>query len=300
MWDLDTLNYLNERAVLAHQMAVARAKEEVAQQPYTAPIFPLAILSRRLLTGPPSLVALIDLMENTETVQEFIELVREYLPDHEADIVSCDIDGRIARFVLHFSERYFPLAETADWDDMTLADFLHHIPVELMGFTYEDYHEFQDYRPGYILMLSVVDSPFYDPDEGGRVAIQEAVSELIGRGVMDLLPSEAWTTEQLHEKLDDTKYAGVATFADWVNAETGCLQLDANYEDYGPEDWSRRVIGDLTEQYPRIGEIWDKIFNIATWLEEDLNRNFREFIYYMTDNEDAFIVPKEQIPLPLD
>ncbi len=298
MWDLDTLSYLNEQA---HQRAVERANEQVQKtsQPIPTPVYPLSILAHKLLTGPPSLIALIDLFEDTEAVQEFLELVREFLPEHEADIMAGDVDGRIATFIHHFNQSYFPLSEEYDYADLTLGDFLNHIPVDLMGFTDTDYHDFSDFRQGHIVMLALVQNPFDDSEAGGRVALLEAVGELAGPGLLDIIPAEGWPAEELHRKLDGTEYEGVAHFADWVNSETDCWMLDANYESYGPEAWGRQVVDGLTRQYPKVVEIQDKIFNMSSWLEEDIRKNFRNLVFYIAEKEDL-IIPKEQISLPLD
>ncbi|GAH37609.1 unnamed protein product, partial [marine sediment metagenome] len=53
MWDLDTLRQMNEEA---HFQAVQRAEDGLQQASGAthAPVYPLAILARMLITGPPS------------------------------------------------------------------------------------------------------------------------------------------------------------------------------------------------------------------------------------------------------
>jgi len=298
MWDLDTLHYLNEQA---HLQAVERANQKAQQtiSRVSAPVFPLAILSRRLILGPPSLSHLIDLIENSDVAAEFHDLVREFLPEHEDFIMALDEEGRIREFDYYFSRRYFPLSDNIYLGDLTLGDFLQQIPVDLMGFSYDDFHLFQDFREGYILMLSLVESPFVDDDHhGGRVPILERVTELIGRGLVELIPTDGWSCEDLHRMLDKSDYEGVAAFGDWVNANTGCWQLDANYADYEGEHWSRHVVDQLTRQWPRVVDIQNKISEMAEWLEEDIHYNFRTLLSFMLDRKDL-IIPKEQLPFPL-
>ncbi len=298
MWDLDALHRMNEEA---HERAVERANEKarVGLMPAPAPVYPLSILARVLVTGPPSLSHLVDLLENSDVVASFHDLVREYLPEHEDFIMAQDTEGRIREFAYYFGRQYFPLSDNLEMNDYTLGDFLQQIPVDLMGFSYEDYHGFNDFRDGYTLMLALVASPYDDDKQGGRVAILEKVGELVGRDLVDLIPAEGWSTEDLHRMLDKTDYEGVAAFADWVNAETGCWQLDATHENYEGEQWRRDIVDGLTIQWPQVVSIQDKIQNIALWLEEDIHYRFRELLAFMLDRKDI-IIPKEQLPFPLD
>lgn len=313
MYDLEVLRELNRRAVMSARKMVNGELEtdewdEDRSEGITLadlkPVFPLAILASKLTVGPPSVVRLIDLLEASESVAEFLELVREFLPEFETLIMDQMEDtGRIARFAEHFSEKYFPLdGEYGQYDDFTLADFTHHIPVELFGFTYDDYEEFDSYRNGFILLLSLVESPSYG-DEGERVVILERVKELVGAWALGVIPPDGWSLDDLHTMLDDTKYEGAVAFVDWVHANTGCWQLDANYMEYEGEDWSARVVHGLTEQRAEVIALQDKMGNMYVWLEEDMVHNFQELLAAMlgVDVKDMDYQPvaKEQLPLAI-
>lgn len=301
MWDLDTLNRMNEQAAIAHQKSVLRAQNESQDEKTNTktPVYPLAVLARQLISGPPSLGYLVDLFENSEVVAAFMELVSEYLPEHEHEIRVADIDDRIRLFCHYFGQQYFPLHE-AYWEE-ELEQFLYQIPVELMGFSYDDYHEFTDYRTGFTLMLSLVDSPFYSDDDGGRVPIISHVSDTIGRDVASLIPKEGLTPEFLHKRTDGTKFEGVGAFADWVHSQTNCWQLDANYYDYEGEQWSQEVVQALTEQWPRVCEIQDKINRVTEYIEQNPKKRFLQLLELLLDdiNTKEVIIPSEQLPLPL-
>ncbi len=298
MWDLDTLHYLNEEA---HRRAVERANEQSrpSPSPTTTPVFPLAILARILITGPPRLAALIELLENSENVVAFLELVREYVPEYETEIMGAELDDRIRQFDRYFSRRYFPLSDELNLDEFTIYDFIRQIPIDLMGFTYDDYHSFEDFRAGYVLMLALVESPYVDYCDSGRVPILEEVGNLVDKSVLELTPDEGWSAEELHRMLDSSPYEGVAAFADWVNASTGCWQLDCSYTDYEGEGWSHDVVDVLTEQWPKVVDIQDKIQKMAEWLEEDERHNFEELLARILNRKD-FIIPREQLAFPLD
>ena len=298
MLDLDMIRYVNEQAHLA---AVERAQYggQPADGVAHSPVFPLALLARHLIVGPPSLSHLIDLIENSDIVADFIDLIREFLPDHEAFIMAQDEEGRIREFAYYFSQQYFPLSDSLGFPELTLSDFMSQIPIDLMGFSYEDFHEFQDFREGYILMLSLVESPWVEDGDGGHLPIRERVAELVGRDMVELIPPEGWSNADLHRMLDETNYKGIAAFADWVNSETGCWLLDATYDNYEGEEWSRRVVDGLTIQWPQVVAIQDDIQNISAWLEEDLPRNFAVVLALLQDDK-PFIVPKEQLAFSLD
>lgn len=129
--------------------------------------------------------------------------------------------------------------------------------------------------------------------------ILEAAAELVGPGLLDMIPDDGYSTKELHEKLDGTKYRSIATFADWLNSETDCMVLNATYHDYGPEQWGREIVETLTAEWPMVVEIQNEITQASAWLEENLRKNFQDLLWYLTDNK-AQIVPKEQIPFPLD
>lgn len=298
MFDLEVIRAQNE---LAHRQAVERAKKDagVILEQASAPVYPLVILSRLLITGPPSLSHLFDLLENSEVVADFHELVREYLPEHEAFIMSQDNEGRIREFSHYFEQQYFPLSDNLLMEDYSLGEFLSQIPVDLMGFNYEDYHQFADFRDGYTLMLALVESPYADDGEGGRVPILERVGELVGKRLVELIPEEGWSTEDLHRMLDGSDFEGVTAFADWVHSETGFWQLDATYTEYEGESWDRNIVNNLTVQRPQVIEHQDKIQRMTEWLEEDIYNRFQELLSHMLDREEI-IIPKEQLPFPLD
>lgn len=298
MWDLEIIRRQNE---LAHLRAVERAKELSQQTPEvtSSPVYPLANLARLLVTGPPSLSQLIDLLQNSDVIASFRELVREFLPEHEAFIMSQDDEGRIREFVHYFGQRYFPLSDSLLMEEYELSDLLRQIPVDLMGFSYEDYHQFNDFRAGFVLMLALVESPYVDDGEGGRVPILERVRELVGKTLAELIPHEGWTLDELHRMLDGSDFAGVTHFADWVHSNTGCWQLDATYDEYEGEYWNQHIVDQLTIQWPQVIDIQNEMQAMSEWLEEDTYHNFNELLAYMLGRKD-FVIPKEQLPFPLD
>lgn len=305
MWDLEVIRQQNEAAYRSSLQMVNDGINSTAPAPKPGPIFPLAVLAAKLIVGPPSIVRIIDLLENSDTIAEFISLIREFLPDHEAEIMAAPSDTyRLERFCHYFDTQYFPLENGAEsWgEDYTIGDFMSRIPIRLMGFSCDDYPEFMSYRNGFILLLGMVENPYGDLEDAERVPILEQVKKLIGSDLVKLIPPDGWSLVDIHTMFDDSPYPGVAAFADWVHQNTGCWQLDANYAEYGEEYWSTRVVAGLTEQWPQVMDIQDKMFKMHEWLEEDMRQNFAKVLAVMLGREriDEVYVAKEQMPFPLD
>ncbi|KKL91646.1 hypothetical protein LCGC14_1892550 [marine sediment metagenome] len=49
---------------------------------------PLTVLARRLTLEPPSIETLVGLIAQSEAWIEFLGLIREYLPEHEREIMA--------------------------------------------------------------------------------------------------------------------------------------------------------------------------------------------------------------------
>jgi len=321
MYDLEMLRFLNERA---HLRAVAlanrdRSRSAVVEKPKEIikppPVFPLSILARKLLGGPPSLAYYIELLEMGETVTAFRDLVREYLPEYEANIMAEELDCRAQEFMHYFSDKYFPLCEDL-MDDFTIGDLLTRIPTQPMGFSYESYHEFTDFRAGYILALSLVPSPWDedplgngvddddedDSTQGGRVPILEIVGNLVGKVLASLIPNNGFLLEDLRGKTDGTEFEGLGDFADWVLSATGLYHLDAQGESIETGEsweWDRATVDELTDDWRQSSDIWDRLHRVALLLEQDSETTFRRLLALLLDSPDM-IIPKEQLALPLE
>lgn len=315
MYDLETLRYLNEQA---HHRAIALSQEKralpglEAREPKVIkppPVFPLSILSRKLLGGPPSLAYFIELLEQSEWFKDFLALVREYLPEHEVDIMAEDLDGRAGRFACCFNDKFFPLRDDAFREDLAISDLLSSIPVQLMGFTSESYHRFVDFRTGYILLLSLVECPLDedygdDDDEGepgARIPILTEVGELVGGGLASLIPKKGWSAEDLHRMTEGTEFEGCGEFADWVQGNTGTVILDTSgdYSEMGePIEWSPENVEGLTRDWLQASALFEKLNRVALLLEQDPVRMFRNLLAILLDKPEM-VIPREQMPLPL-
>lgn len=112
---------------------------------------------------------------------------------------------------------------------------------------------------------------------GARVPLLDAVQRMAGEEIASLIPPNGWEPSQLHEMADNTPYAGIGAFADWVCAETGCVLLDCNFGDCEYVEgmgeplfkWTQYNVDTLAEQWPKVKEIRAKIDKIVEWVEAD-------------------------------
>ena len=75
MWDLDSIHVMEDRA---HQEYLRKEK----------PTTPLAALREKLIgVHPPSISLLRSLFQNVETYNDFVKLVRDFLPEREKEIL---------------------------------------------------------------------------------------------------------------------------------------------------------------------------------------------------------------------
>ena len=274
-------------------------KVEEAQSPQPEG-WALSLLAEMLKAGPPMLSEIIGCLEQIETVKEFRALVVMLLPEYESEIMSAPRNRRVYKFCYYFGIEYYPLPANTDCPP---ADWVSGMPVELMAMSYSAYHELQ-MRPGYLLLLSLVIYP-YEGDErdieegnevsldGAKVPLLDLVQRMVGEEIVNRIPRDGWTAEELHRMTDGTKYDGAGTFADWACSSTGCVVLDSSYENCDYEEgsgeptflWTKHNIDILTEQWPRVQEIRGKIDHLVEWLERDQITHFRELLDFLLKTE---------------
>ena len=123
MWDLNTIHDMEERA---HQ-------EYLRQKPTT----PLAVLREKLHdVHPPSISVIRSLFQNVETYNDFVKLIRDFLPEREQEILQkTSPSAQIAAFASYFEDRYLPLHpifKDGEVED-DYYELLRDIPVMVMG-----------------------------------------------------------------------------------------------------------------------------------------------------------------------
>lgn len=308
MWDLPSIIAENNRQAIQWMMGGQRLERARSPLPES---WPLTEICKKLKIGPPLLSELIAGLVDIDSLQQFLELIREYLPEHEEEIMSGARPDRVYRFCQIWAQKYFPLPGWAK--DINMIDFSRAMPVELKGMSYNAWHEL-DMRPGYVLLLSLVVYP-YDGDmrdedreywldeygvrqpedgtlmeifNGARVPLIDLTQNLVGP-IARRLPANGWTDEELHLMTDGTAYDGVGHFASWVMSKTGCVILDTCYDDVGYMEgwgepqfrWSEFNTTTLAREWPKLQQIREKIDRIVEWVEEDPVTRFTELLEFL-------------------
>lgn len=245
-------------------------------------------LRRKLCRAQPrSLGALIQFFSGAEEYLEFVRIVRELLPEREADILSHPSPSeQIGEFATHFQTRYFPLEESFLWDmdDFSYADFLRIIPVQVFGMDCDSYHEMQDTRPGMQLMTYLFENP-WEEDDGARVALAEMCAEHVSTETLESIPEGGLKLEAAEPLLKGTRFEVVFHWGEYLYQSTGNFFLDTDYEylwsGYGAIDWERDTIEELTRQWLQHERLWQEFVSFAEWLEESPDKNFREVVEFI-------------------
>lgn len=262
---------------------------------------PLTVLANKLVVGPPSLSHVMALLDQGEYLQDFVAIIREFLPEHEQVILGLGSYERVPRFCELFGQRYFPLDDMPMEDSEEVMEIVAHgIPIARGGLSYDDYHDLDRFSPGQLLLLGLVKYPYWEPQEmqGARVALLETCAKVLrDEELIKRIPEGGWSPEELHSMLDGSRFAGAATFADWVWHQTGTDFLDCDYEDYVEIPWSREAVEELTRHHARGRQVMAETNSLVDWLDDALARNFREMMEFILQRPR---VAKEQLPLQVE
>lgn len=266
---------------------------------------PLLILARKLrAAGPPSLSIIIARTAEMEDYERFLDLVKEYLPEREREIL-CQSTPReqMAVFATRFEDRYFPLEPHIRCGDAeSYEELTYRIPVIVRGINWEEYDSIaSEARDSIQLMTYLIENP-YD-DNSTHVSLTEACREHVPAAVLQMVPENGFSLVELRKLLDKTPHDGLAAWAAWIHQDTGNDFLDTDYETYGysiPVEWSREDVEHLTRQWHQANLIEGKVDKIVEWLEVDLAARFRELINFILQRrEEVKIGRKRDDGLPV-
>jgi hypothetical protein len=242
------------------------------------PSAPLA-LARQLRRWPPAPLPLVRLLGHVEVELAFREIVRRLLPDESEALFAKSGTGanreadRAWAFCAAFESRYFPIYECEE-----LEPLVYSIPFQRFGWSYDAFHDL-DQRPGTLLLRAICAEP-YAGTMGARVPLLEAVAELgIPQPLLRRIPADGVNPEDLHARLDATRFAAVAEFADWTWGQTDLAFLDFDDEvEVADADWSDETIQELTRQWQASEAIMNRVAALQAWLEKAPGRNFAELL----------------------
>lgn len=250
---------------------------------------PLLVLAQRMLSlGPSSLSVLIAHLGEVEEYEDFINLVREFLPEREEEILhQLTPASQIAAFASYFEDRYFPiddnlkLGEAESYYELTRG-----IPLIARGFSWDDYYSIaSDWRPGLQLMTYLLEDPY--EEEGARIALAEACEENVPVELLQRAPEGCLSPGEAHRILDNTPYKALALWSDMVSASTGNFFLDTDYEMLWSggdlPEWNREAVEDLTRQWQQADRIEQEVTNLVEWLEENPTTRFGEILNFILE-----------------
>lgn len=238
-------------------------------------------LIRRLKSlAPPSLSWLVSRLKGLEDFEEFLEIVREFVPEWEQEIMSkADATDQIAAFADRFEDRYFPLQDFMRCDAEDYRDLTSQIPVVLRSFDYDDYHDIEGLRDGLQLMIYLLEPPCED-ESGARVAWAESCSFLVPIELLERVPEGGLSLGDIEPRLSNTPYEGLVDWCKALNLDTGNFFMDCTWEDLGYHwwDWGRENVDYLTEEWLKSEVILERIVKLAQWLEDDPVPHFEELL----------------------
>ncbi len=262
MWDLNTIHDMEERA---HQ-------EYLRQKPST----PLAALRGKLHdVHPPSISLIRSLFQNVETYNDFVKLIRNFLPEREQEILQKPSpSAQMAAFASYFEDRYLPLHPV--FKDGEVEDdyyeLLRDIPVMVMGFSWGDYHELNNARLGMQLMCYLFEPPMQgDSDTAGeRMALFDGFPPEYQREAQRV-PASGVSLDAVRLIFKGKKWIGLRNCAEYINQATDNWFLDTDDEmrgDMQPMEWDKETVASMTKEWLKANAFYDKIMEFAEWLED--------------------------------
>ena len=274
------------------------------------PARPLAALGRRLqAAAPPRLAALQERLMGAEDLIEFLELVRQYIPDHEAEIMrAAGPEERLPIFANHFRDQYFPLHwvfEQPMDGDLGYSYMTESIHTVSLGWSEDDWHEIDARHNGHQLLFALcrccdgASHPFCRHDEGLRIVALEACAVHTRKDVLARLPDGGYTREELHRHLDGTEYEAAAKAADWFYGETGngFLDYDDEMSENSYDPWEPETVRILTQLWQEADLLTDQVNDLRVWLEKDTNQHFGALLDVIEQRKEVVDRDPRQIPL---
>ena len=270
------------------------------------PAQPLKALGQRLIrAAPPDLSELRQALLGAEGFAEFMDLIRQYLPEHEEEILrGSSPEVRMAIFANHFKDQYFPLHwvfEMGSGSDVGYDYMVSSIHTIVLGWEDDDWHDIEARLPGHQLLFALCRC-CGDPghDEGLRVPALEACAAHTRRAILQRIPPDGYSRKELHRLLDGTEFEAAAKAADWFYNETGNGFLDTNeeMEQYAVDEWEPDVVAALTRLWLQADQLTDQVMDLVAWLEQDTNKHFAQLLDFI-DHRQEVMHRDEPGPKPL-
>jgi hypothetical protein len=239
----------------------------------------------------PSISTLIGMLQDNQDYADFVHLMKEFLPEREMEILGQPgPEQQIVSFAISFEERYFPLphflrfGEAEEYSDLTQS-----IPLIALGFSYQDYDDLvQNGNTGAMLMTYFFRQPY--GDQGARIALGEACQEQVPAELLQRIPEQGFTPEELHRLLDGTPYQALATWGDLIHLITGNDLLDTDEEMMSNSvlpEWSKENVAYFTRQWAEAQEKQQGPFSMAEEFEKKPLAYFQEVMDFIDQQKES-------------
>jgi hypothetical protein len=241
--------------------------------------------------APPRLATLVEVLLVGEGFVEFMELVRQYIPEHEAEVLrATGPDERLPIFANRFRDQYFPLHWVFDGPmdgDVGYDYMVHSIHALPMGWDDDDWHDIESRHNGHQLLFALCCE-----DPGLRVPTLEACAEHTRRSVLRRIPDGGYTRAELHRLLDGTEYEAAAKAADWFHnsTENGFLDYGDEASQYAYDPWDPDTVAELTSLWQQADLLHNQVQNLRVWLEQDTNRHFSQLLDFIEERQGKEVV----------
>jgi hypothetical protein len=257
---------------------------------------PLLDLGRWLLSlaAPPSITDLIAQLDEVEEYEQFIHLVRHFVPEAADDILARPSpEEKIGAFAQAFSGRYFQLDDRfIEGDVEGYSDIMRFIPVVVLGITWDDYHELaHDSREGIQLMAYLLADP-YRPDDsmpgeaeaGARLALYDSLRDFMPQELLDRVPQGGLSYDEAQRIFAASRFKAIALFSQMIGCCTNNLFLDTDVEmlcQGSCPEWDAATVEELKQQWLEAEQIQNEVYSFCAWLEQDPVKHFSEVLYFL-------------------
>lgn len=259
----------------AERLRVLTVQEESV--PRSEPLETLVARMRK--PSPLAIDLLVQIFRPPEGEKAFLRLIRKYLPDEEAEIMAHrSVSDRITHFTNAFSDRYFELWEYA-WEEDDYSGITERCPAALRPFTGDDYdripNEDEEADPVIVVLAYVLENPYSSEDRG---SFAEAALRHLPRDVIDAIPPEGYSMEQMDAYLQDTDFAPIGFWVKIICRQTGNDFFDRGgpIEETGVDyivHWNRPTVDELTRQYQEVCAWNARWGDFLEWYRKDLVGN---------------------------
>lgn len=332
MYDEESLHQLNLQAYDRFRELTDNGGRPVPSDFRMPPVFPLTELGNRLMTGPPLLSFLSNLMSSQEDLLAFRTLTREFLPLREKEIMSQPIDRRAQTFAAIFSKEYFPLHSAMFSADATVGLLVERIMFQPAGFSPDLYHRIDEISRETALAVALCETPWIFEDAmaddeqefeeqgdhlgtpGWRIPFLELASGVAGPHLAKLIPGKGFTQDDLCA-LEGTKYSGLCRFYEWFGHLTENMWLDTNGYDYemflqgdddwndeegmAPDTWTRAHVDRFANDWEEAQYIIKEAGNFTALLRERPAETLSEVLSVLLGEHVSVSPPAHQIELPI-